>query len=1060
MIFFQLMPVHAPWLLFFAYLEMLAVLVYAQGETEIKSPFEATKSRLSLGYIGRGYDIYKGNPASENGEVDQGFRLPVIGLPFSSSRFTSDGEYRIPDNVDVISETSASFGSSYHQLITETDYQSMLQVDASVHVEGSGYGYTGSFSASTSYQKTVKEIAKGETTTLDIIGRANVYKARLASTGTQSKLSDFLENSFRALPSENCEEDAIQQMYINVVEQFGTHYSTEVVMGAKAVQELRFKNSDVDRFQSVGISAMVAAELSSPFGASGGFSVGVSSNKELREMVRNTDKEQREYYIGGSPPSGFGDDSTGSTESLREWAKSAADNPAPIKYKLSSIDTLIRPEYFKKTISGLYERRKCLRKALFHYCIKTIAANHCTLLSESNLDGNATTFKYGDFIKVTNGNRFLALSQHFGISPGLTVKPLTTVSEVTNYDGLFQIVPTEGINKFGINLHYGEPFILKTLEGDMLYMGKVMILNTDMPSEARLQDVFTDKDEQRNVNSSHSQITDFSIFLKKVKDCSYLISLKYACHIEENYFFQVQIIGSEGTIRSNVNVRCSCRRGICGFIWFHDIIIEHDIGQFNALRIMGLHGIRTDRIYGVYIKVLINGEKRQVIWNKGHCVGRIFEIGRRSLQITQRGVELDLYPVKFTFHSTDKANLQGQPVKLGDTGFIHILSSMPRKSFWDQGISQLMSVENMGKVGIKEIGPGAHQPISTVCNTLIYPSTSDFTDRYDFSDYIVISFDVNVMVSYVEVEVEHGYDFNKFNFTLAYVNEENEAFTDVSNLKRTVRNNTLNLTLPSSMYTTAIKLYSIHIEDNSNITRVVKMVAVIGCTRAIIDSNTGITNTNNQEWKLKLSENQIQTSPYLKVIPKMSNNINREELFNLLEKPVSGSFSLTIPLAVSQRDCNFTAEALHNFLEQASTVAELKFENVKLTRTSDNSGEELVISMDLTGLNLIEYNRGYMSLNDAVKLAIKRMTCPTNTDQKESPQSQLSQGTSQSSASSTGIIAGFSIIGLLLLVVLMFLICKTYKESSHTKGIKGQFRAPPNVNKGYNEYIMENAGNE
>lgn len=73
-------------------------------KNEAKTPFIATSSRLNLGYIGRGYDIYVGNPVSDDGEVDQGFRLPVIDLPFSF-RFTSDGGYRIPDNVDVISET-------------------------------------------------------------------------------------------------------------------------------------------------------------------------------------------------------------------------------------------------------------------------------------------------------------------------------------------------------------------------------------------------------------------------------------------------------------------------------------------------------------------------------------------------------------------------------------------------------------------------------------------------------------------------------------------------------------------------------------------------------------------------------------------------------------------------------------------------------------------------------------------------------------------------------------------------------------------------------------------
>jgi hypothetical protein len=73
-------------------------------KNEAMTPFIATSSQLNLGYIGRGYDIYNGNPLSDDGVVDQGFRLPVIDLPFSF-RFSSDGEYRIPDNVDVISET-------------------------------------------------------------------------------------------------------------------------------------------------------------------------------------------------------------------------------------------------------------------------------------------------------------------------------------------------------------------------------------------------------------------------------------------------------------------------------------------------------------------------------------------------------------------------------------------------------------------------------------------------------------------------------------------------------------------------------------------------------------------------------------------------------------------------------------------------------------------------------------------------------------------------------------------------------------------------------------------
>ena len=78
--------------------------------------------------------------------------------------------------------------------------------------------------------------------------------------------------------------------------------------------------------------------------------VGFDSNKDQRERIANTQKEEREYYIGGKPPTGKSE--RGSTETLREWARSAAENPAPIQYKLSSIDSLLRPNSFKDLSYG------------------------------------------------------------------------------------------------------------------------------------------------------------------------------------------------------------------------------------------------------------------------------------------------------------------------------------------------------------------------------------------------------------------------------------------------------------------------------------------------------------------------------------------------------------------------------------------------------------------------------------------------------------------------------------------------------------------------------------
>lgn len=63
------------------------------------------------------------------------------------------------------------------------------------------------------------------------------------------------------LPMEDCESGPLQEMYINLVREFGTHYTTEVVMGAKAVQQLTFSKSDLSKLESEGISAKVKKPL-------------------------------------------------------------------------------------------------------------------------------------------------------------------------------------------------------------------------------------------------------------------------------------------------------------------------------------------------------------------------------------------------------------------------------------------------------------------------------------------------------------------------------------------------------------------------------------------------------------------------------------------------------------------------------------------------------------------------------------------------------------------------------------------------------------------------------
>ncbi|XP_052092455.1 uncharacterized protein LOC127728916 [Mytilus californianus] len=894
-------------------------------KNEAKTPFIATNSRLSLGYIGRGYDIYMGNPVSDDGEVDQGFRLPVLDLPFSF-RFTSDGGYRIPDNVDVISETSASFGSSYHQVKTETDYKSMLQVDVSVNAAASGFGKSGSFSASASYKKAVKEVTKGDTTTSEIVGRAIVYKARLSSTGTISKLSDFFEDNIRALPSENCEEDVIQQLYIQVIEQFGTHYTTEVVMGAKAVQEFKFKNSDLDKFQSVGISAKVAAQVSVNQGAysvSGGFRVGIKSNEEMREMVSSTEKEQREYYIGGSPPSG--DYSAGSTESLREWARSAAENPAPIQYKLSSIDSLISPKYFKKKETGLFEKRQCFRKALFRYCLSTIAANHCSLKSESTIDGNPSTF--------------------------------------------------------------------------------------------------------RVVNISYSPVTDYSIFLKNEHACSYLITLRSHCYHNVVKYYQVQMLGSQGTTSNTITVgnidECVCpNKSPCGSFWFHTIATDQDIGDIHTVRITGKYGESTNGIWELKIKSIINEEKRQVDWNGGQAFGEVYEI-RSSLRKSKKTIDLNLYPVQFTFQSSNRAYLEGQPINLRDNGFIHILSSVPRSSFWDRGMTHVVSLEGMGAIGIREIGPKPHKPLSAVCNDLIYPSAANISKRYDFKDRILISYDIKVRIMFVEIQTSSA-----LNFSIAYLNEVNGTFMEINDVERAHKSTMQNFTITAQLYTKAIKIFTTtKIDNGNNITDIVKMIVVGGCPTALLD--TGEPDTTTEEWTMELSENVIMTSPYLHVIPRSRTAVDIESIMKEVETPLFQTFSLAFQLKEPQYDCAFTGGSLKIDLQESA--AEFRFNILNITKHPTNEGQELILTIEIKSLNENDLDRGLMALNSTIRSAISNRACSGQNSTIQTDALEKTTDSASSTMPNTWIVASICFIGVLQVITLLFLVVKTFRDSTIKK---------------------------
>ncbi|XP_065924958.1 uncharacterized protein [Magallana gigas] len=933
---------------------------------EAQTPFIATTSRYNLGYIGRGYDLFKGNPLSDDGVVDQGFRLPIMDLPYTY-KFTADGNYRIPDNVDVISESSAKFGSSLHTVQSESDYKSMLSVDASVNGHGSGWGVSASFSASASYQKNTREIQKGETTTLSVVSRAVVYRARMSETSKSSKVNDYFEKAVTLLPMDDCESGPLQEMYISLIREFGTHYTTEVVMGAKAVQQLTFLKSDLSKLESEGISAKVAAEASfSGFGASGGggFSVGAKSKEEAINQVKNTNKEQYEYYIGGNPPSGKF--SSGNTESLREWARSADEKPVPIQYKMSSIESLLKPGYFKHLTYGLFERRRCLRSALYAYCKQTSSPALCSPPDEASFSSRRKRqtdnlpvdgIKFGDFISLSNvqSNQYLSLSDSTGYMQGIVTKPLVPVNTFSDYGGLFQIKSNDDdTTTVGTPLTYGQVFKLVTVEGENLLTGNTFIDDVNDAPINKLQDVFSGKDSQKY--SSSSDLSSLSIFLRSYKSRPYLISLKLQCNGNKNYSVQVNLEGSEGIIDFKIKHACGTVTA-----WYHSAFTDKSIGKLEWSHFMSSDG--TASIKGIQIRT---GERGYILRYRQENLKLSKQV--EKLQMDNEGsktAKVDIYPTQFAFLS--KNHPLGSRVRRRDVVFVEVVSAIERKLFWGKPASHLLSHKD-GRVTITEKTPAPHKPLSAQnCSDIISPGNEILSEVTITDNKYFVSFSVDVMIRSATFKTTKSVESN--NLKVEYISRNSSHFQRLQNyIREPISGLTQRIDLKFSMdmYISALK-----ISGNEDFAINNASVLIYGCPAALFEDKP--LNTKSEEWNLKLIENELQTYPYLSVTTTQYNVSNFDRIFEELERPFSvDNYRKVVPFEEMERGgCMVHGDYIQTYLMTTDEIDGLKFENTRVVSSADS----VTIITSVRAMNKIMYDQNMPALDSILRMAVQQFPC-------------------------------------------------------------------------------------
>ncbi len=114
------------------------------------------------------------------------------------------------------------------------------------------------------------------------------------------------------------------------IEQFGTHYVYEVVMGGRAIQEIQYSYKSSSDMESLNIDVSIAAKATfAKYYADASFDY--QKYETQIKYVETLSQNIHEIYIGGQPPK---------TGKILDWQELVINDPMPITYKMLPLSDL------------------------------------------------------------------------------------------------------------------------------------------------------------------------------------------------------------------------------------------------------------------------------------------------------------------------------------------------------------------------------------------------------------------------------------------------------------------------------------------------------------------------------------------------------------------------------------------------------------------------------------------------------------------------------------------------------------------------------------------------
>jgi len=303
------------------------------------------------GYLGQGYDIFKGNPHAQDGESDPGIRLEgILQLPYTEGLLTQDHRHAIPDRTTAVStKGDCSVDMEAQKQYGAQAYSNSLSVDISTDFKGFG----AKFSASTAYKDVSKKTSSQKSMFSDTKATCSVYRMK-AHESQPPIVSDDFSYAVEVLPSSFDSNSA--QAFFTFIRRYGTHLVTEVEMGGRFGRHFEFSQEGWVKVHESSVNVDTAAKHAGIISAGAECDTDQETQEARAFLAASTG--QHSYTVGGKY-----------SRSTDEWIAALSDEPAPIKFTLKRLDEILTSLYMPGLDEDtLRSRQVGLRAAIDNYC--------------------------------------------------------------------------------------------------------------------------------------------------------------------------------------------------------------------------------------------------------------------------------------------------------------------------------------------------------------------------------------------------------------------------------------------------------------------------------------------------------------------------------------------------------------------------------------------------------------------------------------------------------------------------------------------------------------------